>query len=299
METDRWSLGAMAALAALCVLAGILPGFVIDGVAPVVDALSARECRRSRACNGSRSCRSRKAAAPTTAFSSSSSSLSSAALAAYAIHRFASKAVRRAPAWDCGYPDASPATQYSAGSFAQPIRRVFGSVVFRASEHVDMPPPGDMRPAHFRLELHDLVWEFIYAPIIARRRLRGGAARTACSSSPSAVYLSLVFCALVAPAAGARRMAVIIDLAIQSAQMLLVLAAGAAAHRLRAQGEGAAAAPARPAAAAALPRSPAAFAQGGRARRKRLLAVPRHPLSRSSPRPGSPPSLVPTFAHRA
>ena len=27
----------------------------------------------------------------------------------------------RAPAWDCGYPDTSPATQYTAGSFAQPI----------------------------------------------------------------------------------------------------------------------------------------------------------------------------------
>ncbi len=38
-------------------------------------------------------------------------------------------------------------------SFAQPIRRVFGTVVFRAREHVDMPPPGDMRAgaAHGRL----------------------------------------------------------------------------------------------------------------------------------------------------
>ena len=94
---------------------------------------------------GSRSCRSPRAAAPTTAFWSSSSSLLSGSLAAFAIHRLASDRLRRAPAWDCGYPDPSPATQYTAGSFAQPIRRVFGTVVFRAREIGEMPPPGRPR----------------------------------------------------------------------------------------------------------------------------------------------------------
>jgi hydrogenase-4 component B len=86
-------------------------------------------------------------------------------LAAWAIHRLASDKLRRAPPWDCGYPDASPITQYSASSFAQPIRRVFGTVVFRAREHVEMPPPGDGRPARFTVELRDLVWDTLYAPI--------------------------------------------------------------------------------------------------------------------------------------
>ena len=71
----------------------------------------------------------------------------SASLAASVIHRFASAALRRAPAWDCGFPDPSPATQYSAESFAQPIRRVFGGVAFVARERIDMPAPGDTRPA--------------------------------------------------------------------------------------------------------------------------------------------------------
>jgi hypothetical protein len=87
-------------------------------------------------------------------------------LAAFAIHRLASDRLRRAPAWDCGYPDASPMTQYSATSFAQPIRRVFGTVVFRAREQVEMPPPGDTRPARLKVELHDLIWEAIYAPLV-------------------------------------------------------------------------------------------------------------------------------------
>ena len=78
---------------------------------------------------------------------------SSAMLAAYVIHRLASDAIRRAPAWDCGFPDADPITQYSAESFSQPVRRVFGNFAFRAREHVEMPPPGDIRPARYDVEL--------------------------------------------------------------------------------------------------------------------------------------------------
>ena len=37
--------------------------------------------------------------------------------------------------------------------------------MFRAREHVEMPSPGDARPARFSVELHDLVWDALYAPI--------------------------------------------------------------------------------------------------------------------------------------
>ena len=90
----------------------------------------------------------------------------SASLAAFAIHRIASNKLRRAPAWDCGFPDASPATQYTAESFAQPIRRVFGAFAFRAREHVDMPAPGEMRAAQQSVAMHDLVWELVYLPVV-------------------------------------------------------------------------------------------------------------------------------------
>jgi hypothetical protein len=43
---------------------------------------------------------------------------------------------------------------------------VFGSVVFRAREHVDVPNPGDTRPARLRVDLHDTVWEALYEPVI-------------------------------------------------------------------------------------------------------------------------------------
>jgi hypothetical protein len=120
----------------------------------------------------------------------------SASAAAYVIHRFASHAVRRAPAWDCGFPDPSPITQYSAGSFAQPIRRVFGTLAFRARETVDMPLPGELRPARFVVRLHDLVWEGLYAPLAGAVGIAAGRLNLL-QFLTIRRYLTLVFMALV------------------------------------------------------------------------------------------------------
>jgi hydrogenase-4 component B len=81
------------------------------------------------------------------------------------VHRLASRAVRRGPAWDCGFPDPTPAGQYTAGSFAQPLRRVFGTVVFGAGETVDMPLPGDNRAGGIVRRIRDPIWDTIYAPL--------------------------------------------------------------------------------------------------------------------------------------
>ena len=82
-----------------------------------------------------------------------------------AVHRLTTNRLRRAAAWDCGFPDPNPATQYTASSFAQPLRRVYGSTVMRARDVVDMPEPGDGRPARFSVVLRDLAWETFYAPV--------------------------------------------------------------------------------------------------------------------------------------
>ena len=164
-EVDRFSLAAMFGVAGLCVLAGILPGFVIDALAPVtVSMVGGRLPHQANVAWLS--------IVPIAEGRSAYNGLlvflfvaSAASLAAFAVHRFASRALRRAPAWDCGYPDSSATTQYTANSFAQPIRRVFGSLVFRAREHVEMPPPGDSRPARLRVELHDVIWDTLYAPL--------------------------------------------------------------------------------------------------------------------------------------
>jgi formate hydrogenlyase subunit 3/multisubunit Na+/H+ antiporter MnhD subunit len=165
-ETDAYSLAAMMLFAALCLVAGILPGLFIDALAPVSNALIGA---RMPAQIGAQWL----SIVPIAASRSSYDGLlvflfiaGSGMLAAFAIHRLASDRLRRAPAWDCGYPDSNPATQYSATSFTQPIRRVFGSTVFRARDQAVMPAPGDTRPAQLKVELRDLVWEFLYAPAV-------------------------------------------------------------------------------------------------------------------------------------
>ncbi len=166
-ETDGFSLASMFVLAALCLFAGILPGLFIDTLAPAVKGLVGESMPYQTGIEW-------LSIVPIAESRSSYNGLlvfvfmiASGTLAVLSIHRLASDKVRRGPAWDCGYPDASPATQYTAGSFAQPIRRVFGTLVFRARETVEIPPPGDMSPARFTAKVRDPVWEAIYAPIAA------------------------------------------------------------------------------------------------------------------------------------
>lgn len=195
-EVDRCSLAAMALLAGLCLLAGIAPGLLIDGLAPVTQLLVGERMPV-------------QAEVPWLSIVPMADSRNSyngllvflfigvsAALAVWLIHRFASRAVRRAPAWDCGFPDPSAATQYTAGSFAQPVRRVFGPFAFGAGEQVDMPAPGELRPARLTVVMRDRVWEALYAPIaravtVAADRLNHLQFLTIRR------YLSLVFMAVV------------------------------------------------------------------------------------------------------
>ena len=166
-EADRLILVAMLALAALCLLVGVFPGLFIDALAP---AVSAAVGARMPAQTGN----AWLSIAPIAESRSSYNGLLvflfiviSASLAASVIHRVASAALRRAPPWDCGFPDPSPATQYTAESFAQPIRRVFGAVAFVVRERVDMPGPGETRPARFDLRLEDRIWDTLYVPLVA------------------------------------------------------------------------------------------------------------------------------------
>ena len=195
-EVGGSSITAMSNLAALCLVVGILPGLFIDALAPISTMLIGARMPQQLGAKW-------LSIVPIAASHSSYDGLlvfafivMSGTLAAFAIHRLASNKLRHAPAWDCGYPDASPATQYTAASFAEPIRRVFGTMLFRAREQVEMPPPGDTRPARFVVHMIDPIWDWLYAPLAAAigaaadwlNRLQFLTIRQ---------FLTLVFCALV------------------------------------------------------------------------------------------------------
>jgi NADH:ubiquinone oxidoreductase subunit 5 (subunit L)/multisubunit Na+/H+ antiporter MnhA subunit len=166
-DADTFSVAAMFGAAGLSLLAGVFPGPVINSLAPVVERLTGTTLPMQSGAGF-------LTILPVAASRSSYSGLlifvfvaTSAMLAAWCATRLGSRALRRAPAWDCGFPEPSPATQYSAASFSQPIRRVFGPVVFRSRETVTMPPPGDIAPARIEKRLHDPIWEVIYLPVAA------------------------------------------------------------------------------------------------------------------------------------
>jgi hydrogenase-4 component B len=163
-EVDRFSLAAMALLALLCLITGIVPGFFMDAIAPITRQLTGGVLPLQASLPW-------LTIVPAVASGSSYNGLlvflfiaTSTMLAVWTIHRFASHAIRRGPAWDCGFPDPSPLTQYSGSSFAQPIRRVFLARTSAAREEIAMPAPGAMQPARFTLVVTDPVWTWLYQP---------------------------------------------------------------------------------------------------------------------------------------
>jgi UPF0716 family protein affecting phage T7 exclusion len=195
-EVDGFSRSAMAVFAALCLLAGIIPGFFIDALGHATHLLLGSRMP-------AQSVIAWLSIVPINQSRSSYNGLLvfifialSASISAYAIHLLASKAKRRAPAWDGGFPDASPLTQYTAGSFSQPIRRVFGTLVFRVREDVTIPTPGNIQPATHRLDLEDIIWSVLYAPL-SRAITYSSDRLNVLQFLTIRRYLSLVFGALV------------------------------------------------------------------------------------------------------
>ncbi len=105
-----------------------------------------------------------------------------AIVVAVVTRRSASRRVRRRDAWDCGFAPPSAQMQYTATAFAQPIRRVFGSL-FDITEHTDLDEKGRY---HHHLVIADRSWKLLYLPLArlvdkaSRRvlRLQSGNVRT-------------------------------------------------------------------------------------------------------------------------
>jgi formate hydrogenlyase subunit 3/multisubunit Na+/H+ antiporter MnhD subunit len=195
-ETDTICRVAMLATAGACVVLGALPALAIEPLQVVV-----RDLIGLRMPDGWGGPWRSLVPMPTSASSYNGLIVlifvaSSAVIAAIALRLIASGAVRRVPAWDCGYPDARPGTQYSAVSFAQPLQRVFGSTLFGAREQVSMPPPGDTRAAVATVTWRDLPWQLGYRPL-AGAVLWLAERLNALQFLTIRRYLMLVFAALV------------------------------------------------------------------------------------------------------
>jgi formate hydrogenlyase subunit 3/multisubunit Na+/H+ antiporter MnhD subunit len=162
-EPDKVSRLAMFGLAAGCVVAGAVPGFFTNLIGAA-----------SRQITGS-AIPFVAAGAPLSptlpshntynALIIALSLIAATMVVAALVRLFANRATRRSDTWDCGHPEANPLSQYSAGSFAQPIRRVYATIALAARETVDMPPPCVPDPARFYVKLRDPAWDLLYAPV--------------------------------------------------------------------------------------------------------------------------------------
>ncbi|MGO9174385.1 MAG: hydrogenase 4 subunit B [Rhodomicrobium sp.] len=189
---------AIGLLAVLCVLGGLFGGFSAYAIGPLLKTLAGSEL--TGLLNGptklsliafdpERSIYD----APTIALFVTLSSITTMLF----VHLVSNRRTRRAPAWDCGFPDASPATQYTASSFSQPLRRVYKGVVLGSAESLDMPPPGDLRPGHFSVRFEDYAWRNLYvAP--AEALLAVATRFNAFQFLTIRRYLVLMFCTLIA-----------------------------------------------------------------------------------------------------
>ncbi|MGO9483497.1 MAG: hydrogenase 4 subunit B [Rhodomicrobium sp.] len=189
---------AMGILALLCILGGLFGGFSAYAIGPLLKTLAGTEL--TGLING-----------PTKlsliAFDQQRSTYDAPTIALFVIlssiatmlvvHFTSNRRTRRAAAWDCGFPDASPATQYTASSYSQPLRRVYKDVVLGSVEVLEMPPPGSLKPGRFAVRYKDYAWRNLYArPAAGLLALAGRF--NAFQFLTIRRYLVLMFCTLIA-----------------------------------------------------------------------------------------------------
>jgi hypothetical protein len=93
----------------------------------------------------------------------------SVVIVVYLLLHTRSNALHRAPLWDCGFEKVTSRMQYTATSFAMPIRRIFG-FLFSIKEHVRQLPhaahPAFPQRLYYHLRVRDRFWMWIYQPVV-------------------------------------------------------------------------------------------------------------------------------------
>jgi formate hydrogenlyase subunit 3/multisubunit Na+/H+ antiporter MnhD subunit len=159
-DASLWERTGLAWLAAMCIALGLVPATVIGMLDPITRALTGYGVGSAA--------RGWLFLAPLQPERASYSPLLFLAVTALlvaltwlAVRAFYHGRVRRAPAWDCGFPYQDARMQDSAEGFGQPVRQVF-EPFFRIEQRA--PSPFDARP-EYREEHGDRLWYWLYLPV--------------------------------------------------------------------------------------------------------------------------------------
>ena len=152
----------MAWLAALCVVLGLFPAFVLRMLDRVVESLTGTSLPAAALDSGW------LWLVPVSAEHSSYAPilflltiLGVVGLAFVVVRRMFHGRLRRADPWDCGFPEQTARMQDSADAFGQPIRWIFAPA-FRIRRRI--PAPDDPRP-QFEQSVEDRLWHLLYLPL--------------------------------------------------------------------------------------------------------------------------------------
>ena len=161
-EAGHWEQLGMAWLAALCVLLGLSPVWLIGLMDPIAQEL----LDYSLAYNNTAThwlwltpvAPERASYSPVLFFVV----IVSVVLAAFWLVRLLYHGrLRRTAPWDCGFPEQNARMQDTAEGFAQPIRQIFAPVYEIEARH---PDPFDRAP-RYHASVRDHCWRWIYSPI--------------------------------------------------------------------------------------------------------------------------------------
>ena len=100
--------------------------------------------------------------------------------------------MRRAPAWDCGFPGLTARMQDSAEGYGQPIKQIF-EPLFRLQRH--HPSAFDAEP-RYDSRIEDRLWYWLYLPVV-RLAERASALVALLQHGRTALYLTYSFATLL------------------------------------------------------------------------------------------------------
>lgn len=146
-------------LAAGCVLLGLLPALMLEGLAPVARLLTGQDVANQAGWLLLAPLGVERASYAPLVFLAVIAAIT--LLGFFGVRRLVHGRTRRADPWDCGYPEQDARMQDSAEGFGQPIRHIFAA--FMRVERLT-PDPFDRQP-EYRGDSRDRLWPLLYQPI--------------------------------------------------------------------------------------------------------------------------------------
>ena len=163
-EVNNWMQLGMAVPAALCLLLGILPVWIL----PLIDAVPRSLIQASLGASTANwlwltpIAQERASYSPLIVLAAL---LIAAGMFLFIHYRTGEK--RRTSSWSCGHPHLNPRMQYTAASFSQPLRRIFADL-YRPQDKLLRSDHGHtllVKRLRYQVHVPDLLWSYLYLPI--------------------------------------------------------------------------------------------------------------------------------------